>query len=307
MTVYDNLVPMIHAQCGDLASAPNPVMFAFIDTRAPQGTTSMRGASADIARALWEQGLQVLRDIGDAALDPSRQIDAMSRLGLEQGFCPDLTLLVFQFWSAHEMRDGRLQKSHSYEPRVGAPHRLQVELRAHGRAPVIFEWKVSQRDGNVCAVPPPPRHFVGPGDLRPPRLPTDEEIAASARLRDEDIRRAIEEGKLASMQLPTFVVRPPPLRAFTKGMAWVHLGDSRHVTFQAGDSLATKDDWGNSLGHVRLQAVNGLVVPNFYDSGIESDEIIWPIDTMLVVYRPYEGPDFRIVVIQPSKVVSSGP
>jgi hypothetical protein len=109
------------------------------------------------------------------------------------------------------------------------------------------------------------------------------------------------------MRLPTFVVRPPPLRDFTGDMAWVHLGDSRHVTFHEGNSGATRDFWGNSLGSVQLQAVNGLVVPNFYTSRTESDESIWPIGEMLVVYNPPDGTDFRIVVIQPLKAVSSRP
>jgi hypothetical protein len=94
MAVYDNLVPMIDAQCGDLASTSNPVMFTFIDTCAPQDNLNEGRVPADIARALWAQGPQALRDIGDAALDPSRQLDAVAQLGLQPGFRPNVAVMV---------------------------------------------------------------------------------------------------------------------------------------------------------------------------------------------------------------------
>lgn len=308
MAVHDNLVPMIHAQCGDLASALNPVMFAFIDTCAPRATTSMRDVPVDVARALWTQGLQALRDIGDAALEPCRRIDAMSRLGLERSFCPDLAVLVFQFWSVHGMRDGRIQKWHSYEPRAGMPHRLQVELRAHGCAPVVAEWKVAQQNGRVCVIPPPPHDFAGPIDLAPPRLPTAAEVEAIARRGAENRRRQIEEAeaKLASPQLPTFVVQSPPLRDFQIGLgkgsaALFHISSLCYATCRELDSGVVKDHWPE--GRVTLQVVDGLVVPTYYETGSESSEVFWFSGTTMVVNRPNGEPAFKVVVVQPPEVV----
>jgi len=303
LAVYENLVPMIHAKCRDLAAISNPVMFMFIDTCGSQVPTSSRDVSADIARALWTEGLQELRDLADAALDPSSRLDVESRLGLERGFFPNLAVLVYQYWHVHEVIDGRLQTRHSYEPRVGVPHRLQVELRAHGCAPVIVGWKVLQREGSACAVPPPPRHFVGPVDLAPPSLPTAAARAAVDRAVAEISHRQNEEAEaMFASKLPTFFVRSPPL---SRGRSLrFRLSDPVLVTFRAGDA---NDVLPDPVGSVTLQTVNGLVVPTDYslDSETYRFETFWPRGTAMVVYSGYR-PAFKIVVIQPLQAVPSG-
>lgn len=308
IAVYENLVTMIRARCRGLDAGSNPVVFMFIDTGAPQEATSMRSVPTEISRALWRQGPQALRDIADAVLDPSRQIDTAPELGLEQGFCPDLAVLVFQFWADHEVREGRLQEKRSYQRCAGVPHRLQVELRSHGCVPVSAEWKVLQRDGRPCVVPMLLRRRTGPVDLPPLRLPTDSDVASLARLAAESRRVLIAEiqAKLASMQLPTFVVRSPPLQEFHDGSASVHVRDSRYVTFRAGGEGAALDGWPDDLGIVTLQVEGGLVVPTFYGTYSESDESFSSSGATMVVYRSDGKPGFRIEVIQPQETRSSG-
>lgn len=303
MTVHDNLVPMILAQCRDLASTPNPVMFTFIDTCAAQGLTSLRDVPTDVAHALWTEGLPALRDIGDAALDPARQLNAVSHLGLERGFCPKLAVLVYQYWLVHEVVDEQLHNSRSYEPHIGVPHMLQVELRAHGLTPVIAEWKVLYRGERACVVPMSPQHFVAPED--PSSLTTAAAVGPSPQAPTAPVRRRpnTAEEVLASMELSTFVVRSPPLCDFDRGATAVYLSDSRHVTFRPGNSVAVIEQIPY-FGFVTLQVVNGRVEPTFYGTDSETCEIYVNKGPTMVVYVG-KLPAFKIVVVPPLAVVPS--
>jgi hypothetical protein len=131
----------------DLSFTNIPVMLTLVDIYAPYVPSPSLPVPTDIACALWAEGLPAVRDTLDAALDPSRQADTVSRLGLPRDFRPNVAVMVYQFWPLPEIFDGRLRrkKPQSYEPRTGVPHMLQTELRAHGCVPVISEMIVFPR------------------------------------------------------------------------------------------------------------------------------------------------------------------
>lgn len=302
MTVYENLVPMIRAHCAEMDSASNPVLFAFIDTSAPLGTTLTTEVPTAIARELWRQGLPALHDVLGAALDPARRLDAVPRLGLRPGDCPDLAVLVYQYWASPEVVEGRLQKTESCQPRTGVPHVLQVELRAHGYAPLVAKWKVLPRREGFCVVPVAPRHFgraeeplgsmAASSPTAEPRVPR-EPLACRSETADEE---------LATMQLPTFLVQSPSLRDWSDV---VYLNDPVLVRYRAEDSQVPKAA-PFATGFVTLDVVNELVVPTFYgDNEARQEDFLIRGTTMWVYDR--ERPIYKIVVIQPLKVAPSGP
>lgn len=169
MAVQEGLGGMIWRLCWDLSFKSIPVALTFVDTRTPHVPSASLAVPTDIARALWAQGLPALRDTLDAALDPTRQVDAVSQLGLPRDFRPNVAVMVYQFWYVPEIFDGRLQKRkvQSFEPRSGVPHMLQTELRAHGCVPVVAEDMVLPwTDYSRLACTVRPRYLEPPSILR---------------------------------------------------------------------------------------------------------------------------------------------
>jgi hypothetical protein len=164
MAAYDSLGGLIGPLSWEISRTSIPVVLTFVDTCVPYLPSASRAVPTDIACALWAEGLVAVRGALDAALDPSRQADAISRLGLPQGFRPNVAVMVYHFWPLPEVFDGELQrkKRQSYEPRTGVPHMLQEELRAHGCVPVIAELIVfpwTDRGHLACMVRP---HYALP-------------------------------------------------------------------------------------------------------------------------------------------------
>jgi hypothetical protein len=255
-----------------------------------------------IARELWSQGLPALHDVIDAALDPSRQLDAVARLGLPDGFCPDLAVLVFQFWPIHDVADGRPQTGESHEPRPDAPRVLQVKLQTHGGSPLIAKWRVVQRSDGPLVVPEAPWHAGGSQDAAPSMAAT----ALKPSPRPLTVRYGSSDEELEAMQLPTYFVQSPPLNDCRhSGWERVWLNDPVLVRLRVEDSQVAKvDTFATSF--VRLDAVDGLIVPTFYGDNEARPESFLIRGTTMWVYAG-ERPIYKIVVIQPLKGVPSGP
>jgi hypothetical protein len=160
MAAYDSLRNMVAVLSSDLESAGTsiPVILGLFHTCAPHLPTIV---PTDIACALWAEGLPTLRNALDAALDPARQVDAVSLLGLPPGFRPNVAVMVHQFWPVPHVFDGRLlrkEKRQTYKPN-GLPRRLHQELRAHGCVPVVAESMVLPGIGIHTMVP---AHYAQP-------------------------------------------------------------------------------------------------------------------------------------------------
>jgi hypothetical protein len=142
-TVYYNLTPHILEQYEKRPrDGSSFVMFAALDTLAPQGMASLAQIPAELGRELCGRGSEALREFESTLLDPARQADAGAQLGWSAEFRPNVVLLVREVWCEHEFDEGHLRSRIHDAPHAGALHTLQVEMHTHAAGSVAVRWSI---------------------------------------------------------------------------------------------------------------------------------------------------------------------